>query len=102
MYNVVDIRDYNIQELENFGNSSLSCHDSSHLNSPHLSPCHLTDLLLFLKMQESEQVSDAGVGGNVRLPALSPVSQIGLDGHDGQLILIHGLKNVGNNEKLSQ
>ena len=43
-------------------------------------------------MQEPEQVGDPGVGGDVGLPALTAVRQAGLDGHDGQLILIHRLK----------
>ena len=58
----------------------------------YLSPCNLTDVLLFLEMQQPEEVSYPGVGGNVGFPALAAVSQTRLDGHDGQLILIHRLK----------
>ena len=61
---------------------------------PPLRPRHLAHLLLLLEVQEAEEVGDPGVRGDVGLPAQGAVRQVGLDGHDGQLVLVHRLNKV--------
>ena len=62
------------------------------LKAPDLRPGHLTDLFLFLKVEETKEVSYPAVWGDVRLPPDTAVGKVGLDGDNGQLIFIHRLK----------
>ena len=58
---------------------------------PALRPGELRDLLLLLEVEEAEEVGDARVGGDVALAAQPAVRHLGLDRHDGELVLVHGL-----------
>ena len=64
------------------------------LKAPDLCPGHFTDLLLFLKVEETKEIRYPAVWRDVRLSSDTAVGQVGLDGYNGQLIFIHRLQNV--------